>query len=253
MAKSFARAIVVGASSGIGRAIAEELGQHGARVALVARRREALEEVAEGIRGGQGDALVVVHDVTDTDEAPERFDAIVDKLGGLDLLVYASGVMPSVDESEYSFAKDHAMVTVNLLGAMAWVHPAAALMEAQRSGTIIGISSIAGERGRRGNPGYCATKAGFTAWLEGLRNRLTRYGVDVITIKPGFVDTAQFRSAGITKTPPGLSPISAQACAARIMKIAHGGPASVFIPRQWAIVALIIRLIPSWLFRKTNV
>ena len=253
MNKTFKQALVIGGSSGLGAAVAEELGKTGCAVGLVARREEALEAVAERVRQSGGQAHIVVHDVCEADEVSARFDEVVALLGGLDLIVYASGVMPSVDESEYAFVKDAAMVKENLLGAMAWINPAAAYMEAARAGTIVGISSIAGERGRRGNPAYCASKAGFTAWLEGLRNRLTRYGVDVITIKPGFVDTAQFRSAGIDKTPPGLSPITAERCAGRIIALARGGPNSAFVPARWGLVALIIRLIPSWLFRKTNI
>ena len=109
------------------------------------------------------------------------------------MLIYAAGVMPEVVEGEYDFAKDRSMIEVNLLGAMAWMNPAAAFFEAQRRGTIAGISSIAGERGRRGNPGYCTSKAALSTYLESLRNRLSRYGVNVVTIKPGFVDTAMTR------------------------------------------------------------
>ena len=87
------------------------------------------------------------------------------------------------------------MVAVNLLGAMAWMEPVAARFEAARAGTLVGISSIAGVRGRRGNPAYTATKAALTTYLEALRNRCSRYGVNVVTVKPGFVDTAMTAAA----------------------------------------------------------
>ncbi len=250
---SFRRALIVGASSGIGEAIARELAGTGAHLALLARREAELERVATDLRAQGAEVAVVPHDVTAYDEVPALFDRLVAELGGLDLLVYAAGVMPSVEEHEYAFPKDLAMVEVNLLGAMAWLNPAAAHMEAQRAGTLLGISSIAGVRGRRGNPGYAASKAALTTYLEALRNRLHRYGVHVVTIKPGFVDTRLFREAGLEGHPPGLAPISPEACARTSLALARRGPRESFVPWRWSLVAAIIRSVPSFLFRRTNI
>jgi short-subunit dehydrogenase len=247
MSTPFTKAIVIGASSGIGESIAKRLSAEGVSVALVARRKEELDRVHTGLVHRET-ARVYAHDVARFDDVPELFDRIVGDLGGLDLLVYAAGVMPKVDEGEYSFAKDRQMVEVNLLGAMAWMNPAAARFEAQRRGTIIGISSIAGERGRRGNPAYCTSKAALTTYLESLRNRLSRYGVNVVTIKPGFVDTQ------MTRGMKGLFwLISPDQAAETSLSIAHDmtSPA-VFVPARWWLVALIVRLIPSFVFRRLN-
>jgi short-subunit dehydrogenase len=249
MGKQTVRAIVVGASSGIGEAIARQLATEGATVALVARRAKELERVAHAIReSGSGDARAYAHDVTAFDEVPELFDRIIGDLGGVDLLVYAAGVMPKLDESEYSFAKDRLMIDVNLLGAMAWCNPAAAHFEARRAGTIAGISSIAGERGRRGNPGYCTSKAALTTYLESLRNRLARYGVNVVTIKPGFVDTR------MTRGTPGLFWLVSpeQAAAQSLALVRRGSGASGFVPARWSVVAWIVRNIPSFVFRRMS-
>ncbi|HEX7839837.1 MAG TPA: SDR family NAD(P)-dependent oxidoreductase [Kofleriaceae bacterium] len=244
------RVIVVGASSGIGAAVARRLASEGARVALVARRAAELEQVAAAItQTGRGQAQIYPHDVERVDEVPALLERIRGDLGGIDTVVYAAGVMPAIAESEYDFEKDRAMVVVNLLGAMAWLNPTAAVFEAQRSGTIIGISSIAGERGRRGNPAYCTTKAAMTTYLESLRNRLARYGVNVVTIKPGFVDTAMTR--GMNRL-PWL--ISADTAAHRIVAMARrGSGASGFVPRRWWLVATIIRTLPSFIFRRLNI
>ena len=122
---------------------------------------------------------------------PRLFDRIVKELAGdLDLIVYASGAMPKIGEHEYNFEKDRTIIEVNVLGAMAWLNPAAALMETQQKGTIIGISSIAGETWPHGEPRVLHVQAALTTFLESLRNRLHRCGVSVVTIKPGFVDTA---------------------------------------------------------------
>ncbi|MEO5989489.1 MAG: SDR family NAD(P)-dependent oxidoreductase [Candidatus Eisenbacteria bacterium] len=249
MSLRFQHAIVVGASSGIGAEIARQLAADGASVAIVGRRVTELEAVAAGIRSaGKGKVLVAPHDVTQYDSAPPLFEKLVADLGGLDLVVYAAGNIFVPAESEYDFAKDRAMIEVQVIGAMAWTHLAAAHFEAQRSGTIVGLSSIAGERGRRTMPGYTTAKAALSAWLEALRNRVSRYGVNVVTVKLGFVDTIM--TAKLTKKP---MMISAQKAADSILATARrGGSPSAFIPGQWGLVGMIIRSIPSAIFRRLD-
>jgi NAD(P)-dependent dehydrogenase (short-subunit alcohol dehydrogenase family) len=243
------RALIIGASSGIGKAIAEQLLKHGVSVAMVARRREPMEEIAQGATppsGGvaRGKALVYEHDVRHYEEVPALFQQITLDLGGLDLVVYASGVMPSVEENEYNFTKDREMIEVNLLGAFAWLDEAAARFERTKSGTIIGISSIAGERGRRGSPAYCTSKAALSTFLESLRNRLSRYGIKVVTIKPGFIDTE------MTRGKSGLFwLISAEAAATKILHAARSGKSTAYIPGRWRIVSMILHSIPSFIFK----
>ena len=240
------KAIVVGASSGIGAAIARQLATEGAQVAVLGRRMTSLEEVAAT---NPARIRPYPHDVAELDSVAPLFERIVADLGGLDVVVYAAGVMPAVVEGEYSIEKDREMVTVNLLGAMAWLNPTAARFEAARAGTIVGISSIAGERGRRANPGYCTSKAALSTYLESLRNRCSRYGVNVVTIKPGFVDTAMTRG---TKGLFWL--ISAEKAAQQILRLARkGSGASGFVPRRWAVVAFVVRNLPSWIFRRANI
>jgi decaprenylphospho-beta-D-erythro-pentofuranosid-2-ulose 2-reductase len=245
MSVRWTKAIVVGASSGIGEAIARQLGKEGVQVALVARRAAELErlerEQPDHFKG-------FVHDVRKPDDAPELFERIVREMGGLDLLVYASGVMAKVAEGEYAFDKDRETIEVNLVGAMAWMNLAAARFEAARSGTILGISSIAGERGRRGNPAYTTSKAAMSAYLEALRNRCSRYGVNVATAKPGFVHTPM--TAGMNLP----SAISAEDAANQCLAIARkGNSATGFVPKRWALVAAVVRAIPSVVFRRLNI
>jgi short-subunit dehydrogenase len=245
MKAALSRVVVVGASSGMGEAMARQLAAAGADVAIVARREGELTRLASE---RPGKLHPYVHDVSNVDEVPALFERIERELGGVDGLIYAAGVMPKLEESEYAFEKDRAMVTVNLLGAMAWMNQAAARFEAARTGTILGISSIAGERGRRGNPGYCTTKAALTTYLEALRNRCSRYGVNVVTIKPGFVDTAMTRGL------KGLFwLISAEKAAKISLSLARKGSSGVaFVPSRWALVAFIVRSLPSFIFRKLN-
>ena len=173
---------------------------------------------------------------------------VVRDLGRVTLVVYCSGVIERIGLSEYSFDKDRWTVEVNVLGAIAWLNQAAMLFERMGSGSIVGISSIAGERGRVRNPVYNATKAAFTTYLEALRNRLTRKGVHVLTVKPGFVNTAFLE--GIPNTFWVISP---EAAAADIWKSLRRRRQTVFVPARWGLVALALRNIPSSIFRRLSI
>ena len=250
MSGSFEFAIVVGASSGIGAALVRRLAADGCRVAAVARRGEKLGELEREIEesGAAGTVLTFVHDVENEAEVSDLFVEITRSLGGLDLVIYAAGVMHPVDFSEYDTAKDLHMVRVNLAGAVAWLNPAAARFEALGAGTVVGIGSVAGDRGRSKSPVYNTSKAGLHTYLEALRNRIARRGVKVVTVKPGFVDTA------MTRGMPGLFwVISPDRAAAIILKKARRGVVTAYVPARWRVVMWIIRSIPSWIFRRLKV
>jgi short-subunit dehydrogenase len=244
-------AIVVGASSGIGAAVARKLAAEGTRVALIARRQTELEEVARSIAEATGDparAIVVPHDVTNGGEVAELLPRVCHALGGLDLLVYAAGIMPRIAEDEYDLATDRAIVDVNVIGAMAWVNAAAQRFVRGGAGTIVGISSVAGDRGRRGNPAYHASKAALDAYLEAVRNRVGRHGVRVVTVKPGPVDTPMTK--GMDKLP---LLVSADAAAAALLAGAARGRTIVYVPGAWRPIMLVLRNIPSVVFRRLDI
>lgn len=246
------RAIVVGASSGIGAALVRQLAAEGYRVAALARRRAELDELAascadDAARAG-GAVIVREHDVTDTDVIPALFEDLVRELGGLDLFVFAAGIMPKRGPEEYDTESDLAMIAVNLAGCIAWCNPTANYLRTQRSGTLVGISSVAGDRGRKANPVYGTTKAGMNHYLEALRNRLGESGVHVCTIKPGFIDTAMTKDLD---SKPFM--ISAERAAAAILRAARGRANTRYVARIWFWVMTVIRCIPSFLFRKLNV
>lgn len=245
-------ALVVGASSGIGAALVKQLVADGYAVAAIARRADALEalrkECAAHTTSSSGRIVVFAHDVVRADEVPELFERIVRELGGLELVIYAAGVMPKIGLKEYDTEKDLAQLAVNVAGCIAWCNAAANLFQTQRKGTIVGISSIAGDRGRKGNPVYCTTKAAMNTYLEALRNRLSECGVHVCTIKPGFIDTA------MTQGLDGLFwLISADRAAELILAAARARANTRYVPRRWWFVGTVIRSIPSFLFKKLNV
>lgn len=242
------RAIVVGASSGIGEAIARRLASEGCLVAMVARRLNELERIANDIAAtGAKRPLVYKHDVCAAECVPALFQQITAELGGLDLLIYSAGVMPILAEHEYSLQKELATVDVNVRGAVAWLNTAAERFERAESGTLVGISSVAGDRGRRHFPAYSASKAFLDTYLEGLRNRLARYGVRVVTIKPGPVDTPLVQGM---KNLPFL--ISAERAAELTLKGARKREV-VYVPWIWRPIMAIVRAIPSPIFKRLNV
>lgn len=242
-------AIIVGASSGMGAAVAKRLAHAGWRLALVARREEALNSLAEEINAkGKGHAHVYKHDVTHFDEVPELFDRIAGELSGLEMVIYAAGVMPEVGPDEYDFEKDRLMVEVNLLGMMAWLNEAADLFSRLQGGTIVGFGSVAGDRGRKDQPGYNTSKGAVAVYLEALRNRLAPWNVRVVTIKPGPVDTPM--TEGLGNLPFMISVTEASR---QIVNAALTSRSTVYVPGRWALIMLIIRHIPSFIFRRLGI
>ncbi len=245
------RAIVVGASSGIGAALTQKLAQEGYLVAALARRSDLLNNLCADINAAAGEtrALPYEHDVTALEKIPALLQRILTDLGGLDLFIYNSGIQRQVKLDEFDFAKDREMLETNTLGAMAWLNPVAAMFHHLGTGQIVGISSVAGDRGRVGAPAYNTSKAALSTYLEALRNRLTRRGVNVITIKPGFVKTDILSAAGAKKTFWLITPDQA---AEGIWQAIKNRKQTVYVPGQWALLMLIIRHIPSFIFRKLN-
>ena len=158
----------------MGEAIAETIVEAGGRVAILARREQELMKLRDRLndQAGEERTIAAVHDVSNRDEIPALFQDMARKLGGLDAVFYVAGVMPKVEPDEFSTEKDAAMIEVNTVGAIAWLNEAAARFSRIGKGTIVGVSSIAGDRGRRGNPVYGTSKAALNTYLEGLRNRL---------------------------------------------------------------------------------
>jgi len=244
-------AIVIGASSGIGEALARRLAREGYTVALVARRADRLISICDEINSQLGTkrAFPYPHDATNFDDVPVIFQAILRDLERVEIVVYSSGVMPVMAINEYNFEKDRAMIEVNVLGAIVWLNHAAILFDRMGGGHIVGISSISGVRGRVVSPVYSMTKAALTTYLESLRNRLTRKGVHVLTVKPGFVDTDMFRATG---RPSGMA-ISPEQAAGDIWQAICYRKQIIFTPARWRWIMLIIQYIPSFIFRRLSI
>lgn len=244
-----AGALIVGASSGMGAALARRLVAKGYRVALVARQGERLDELCRGLNAvpstetpepdGQPLAFAYPCDVTDTAGAPALFARIASDVAPLRLMVYAAGVMPRVITGQ-SFNDEQAMVEVNVVGALRWLGLAADHCEREGQGTLVGLSSVAGDRGRPGNGAYMASKAALSTYLDALRYRLAPQGIRVVTAKPGYVATEM--TAGL-KLPKSLT-ISADQAAEGIVRAADRGRPVAYIPGYWGVIMRVVRALP---------
>lgn len=181
-------ALITGASSGIGAALAKSLAAEGRELVLVARREDALRELAEDIHAAGGRARVEVLDVSD----PERTEARVRELDeelGLDLVIANAGVGGSRWSGKLQWQDCRQIIAVNVSGALATLTGALPGMVARGRGHLVGISSVAQYRALPSSAAYCASKAFLSTFLEGLRVDLKTTGIVVTDVRPGFVDT----------------------------------------------------------------
>lgn len=242
------RAIIVGASSGFGAALARRLAAEGHDLGLASRRLPELERLAAELREQHNvRTFALKHDVKQTEQALTALEELTRRLEGLDLFIYNAGIMYPQDPERYELEEDLETLQVNMLGAVAWITPVAQRFVRAGQGHIVGVGSIAGERGRRALPAYAASKAGLHTYLEGVRNRVTRHGVSVTTLKPGQIRTAMLDNAARVR-----GPIEPQQAAALAWRAIRKRKQIAYIPGRWALVALVIRNIPSVIFRRLN-
>lgn len=182
-------AAITGASSGIGAATALALATEGAAVALAARRRDRIDELAKRIESGGGRALAIETDVSDEAQARAFVDRANDDLGGLDVLVNNAGVMLLGPVAGAATEEWRRMIDVNLLGLLYCTHAALPIMGAAGSGDIVNVASVAGRVASLGSGVYNMTKWGVVGFSEALRQECARAGIRVTAIEPGWVDT----------------------------------------------------------------
>lgn len=243
------RGIIIGASEGLGAELARCLAREGYLLALLARRKDKLDALCLELNETSQVARAYPHDVSEFDKVPALLRKIVADLGGLDLVIFVASVnQPPGGMDKYNFENDRRMIEVNLIGGMAWLTPIAEMFQSAGSGQIVGISSVAGDRGRVGNPGYNTSKAGLTTYLEALRNRLSRRGVNVLTVKPGFMKTEMLKAAG-GPTPFAVEPSKA---AQDILKAMKKRKQVIYTASIWRWIMLAIQHTPSVIFRRLS-
>ncbi len=238
--------LILGARSDIARACAHRYAQDGYAVQLAARDADALEADAQDIRLRHGLAVTChAFDVLDTD----GFASFVDGLPALpDTVLCAIGVMGDQAQSQRDPQAAALVMRSNFEGPALILGLLAERFAARGHGVIIGISSVAGDRGRASNYVYGAAKAGFTAFLSGLRNRLSRTDVQVITVKPGFVATRM--TDGMALNPRLMAQPEAVADAIRRAEVKRRDV--IYVKGVWRLVMAIIRALPERVFKKTR-
>jgi short-subunit dehydrogenase len=240
------KVLIVGATSAIAEATARLFAQRGDALFLTGRRADALETIATDlvVRGAAkvGTATLDANDFSAHERVLDEAERL---LGGLDTVLIAYGTLSDQAACETSPQLTAHELTSNGLSVATLLMRIAARFEAQRNGTIAVISSVAGDRGRQSNYVYGSAKALVTAFTSGLRQRLAKSGVAVITIKPGFVDTPM--TAAFRK---GLLWAKPQQVAAGILRAIDRSATVVYLPAFWRPIMLIIRAVPEGLFRR---
>ncbi|MEL6644289.1 MAG: SDR family NAD(P)-dependent oxidoreductase [Pseudomonadota bacterium] len=240
--------LILGASSAMARALARAVADEGASVLLAGRDMADLEaQAADCALRGAPVAEGVSFDARD----PAGFEAIRTRAeatdGTLNIAVFV-GSMPPQDEIDADPALIDGTVTDSFTGPARLIQMLAPILEARGAGTVVGVGSVAGDRGRIGNYVYGAAKAGFHTYLSGLRNRLTRAGAHVVTVKPGFVDTAMtWGIEGMFLVAPP------EKVAQDILVAVRKRKNVIYTPFFWRWIMLIIRLIPEPIFKKLSV
>jgi short-subunit dehydrogenase len=181
--------LITGASSGIGKGLALELAKRGAKVALVARRAEMLQDIVNEIRGHDGKAVSFAADVQDAESIRSTVERASAELGPIDVLVANAGIGATTDAAELDPAEVARVINVNVIGASNSVAAVVPQMVKRGSGHLVVISSLAAYRGLPKSAAYCASKAAVSAFFESLRLDLEPKGISVTIIHPGFIKT----------------------------------------------------------------
>jgi decaprenylphospho-beta-D-erythro-pentofuranosid-2-ulose 2-reductase len=236
-------ALIIGAKSDIGRALARRYAEAGCDVILAARRVDALEnaradlEVRHGVR-----AFVVECDVMNPD--PDGFFATLPEIPGT--IVMVAGLLGDQTDARADTAIAKKVMETNYVGPALFLLAGARILEGRGGGCVIGISSVAGDRGRASNYIYGSGKAGLTAFLSGLRSSVAKKGVNVITVKPGYVATQM--TAGMKL--PKLLTAQPDEVATAILRAQRRGTDILYIKRVWQLIMIVITLIPERIFKR---
>ena len=240
--------LVLGATSGIAEATCRIWAAQGASLFLVARNQEKLNAVAADLRiRGAHYVGTAVADLDDTAAHPDLLAHAINSLAGLDVAYLAHGILGDQPKGEADFAEADHILHTNLVSPVSLLTWLANFCAQRHAGTLAVISSVAGDRGRKSNYLYGASKAGLNAFLQGLRNRVDREGVTVLTIKPGPVKTA------MTQGMKGYEKFAdVDKVAQSIAKAIGAGKDELYVPIMWVPILFIIRHIPERIFKKMN-
>ena len=239
--------LIIGAKSDIAKEVARKYANNGYNLYLAARDAKSLEGLANDIKiRSNVDVKLKEFDITDFDSHEQFYNSLDPKPLGV---IVVAGYMVDQKTCENNWSKTLNTINVNFTGAVSILNIIANDMEQNKNGFIVGISSVAGDRGRKANYIYGSSKAAFSAYLSGLRNRLHESGVKVLTVKPGFVATKM--TAGLD-LPPKLT-AQPEDAAKDIFLAQQKGKDILYTKSIWRYIMMIIKMIPEWKFKRMGI
>ncbi len=235
------KVIIIGATSGIGRALAKTYASHGYEVGVVGRRAALLESLASEL---QTKTYQLILDITETDNTIHSIDKLIQAMSGIDLMIISAGTGYLNDDLDWN--KEKETIDTNVSGFCAIAGRAVQYFMKKGSGHLAGISSVAGIRGSGVAPAYNASKAFMSNYMEGLRVKISKRDLPIVItdVQPGFVNTAMARGDKI------FWMSSPQKAAEQIYKAIQKKKKKAYITKRWAIIALLFRILPDCLYQR---
>lgn len=236
--------LVLGATSDVGRALAHEYASHGFNIILSGRHIEQMEKSAKDLTIRHNiEAKAVYFDALDTDSHATFYQALESKPTGV---VSVIGLLGEQERGFEDFSHAEQIITTNYTSLVSILNIIAKDFKERKSGFIIGVSSVAGERGRQSNFLYGSAKAGFTAYLSGLRNAMFKEGVHVMTVNPGFINTSMTEGMNL----PAALTLQPEAVAKNIFNAQQKEHDVSYTGWYWRWIMMIIRNIPETIFKR---
>lgn len=238
--------LIIGAKSDIAKSVARKYAENGYNLYLAARNSNELKEFANDINIRiQRTVKCIDLDILDYESHQLFYDALEEKPLGV---ILAVGYLGKQDSAQSDFKEAQKIIDTNYTGVISLLNIISNYFEKRKSGFIVGISSVAGDRGRKSNYIYGSSKAAISAYLSGLRNRLYDANVHVLTVKPGFVATKMTKGLDLPKK------LTAQPekVAKQIFKAQQKGKNVLYVKWMWRWIMLIIKNIPEWKFKGMN-
>jgi short-subunit dehydrogenase len=233
-------AIIIGASSGIGRALAVALSRDGYRVGLVARRTELLAQLQAELTGP---CAIKTIDVSQPESAMPLLQELIDELHHVELFIASAGT--GFENTALAWAPERDTIAVNVLGFAGMVNVAVAHFEARGSGHLVGISSVAALKGNRVAPAYAASKAFVSNYLQSIRCRVRKVKLPIVVtdVQPGFVDTHMAAGNRFWMA-------STETTARQIISAIRRRKQHVYVTRRWRLVAWLLRVVPDGVYSR---
>lgn len=236
------KAIIIGASSGIGKELVKQLARDGYKIGIAARRLELLELLAEEF---PGQITCYKMDLLNIEEAMDIFTSMLFEMGQVDIIVLNAGVGGSDINLDYNIVSN--TIGVNVTGFTALANISYNHMKNQDTGSLVGISSIAGTRGNGYAPVYSASKAFVSTYLEGLRYKAfnDNTNLNIIDIKPGFVDTDLIKNMNQkfwVETPEKV--------VGQMLKGIYKNKKELIVTKRWYLIVFFMKYIPTWIYKR---